>query len=85
MNTSRQCSIMMLDQAHEQHNADEALVKSKKNLEADAGHQRDFREEVDTMKATGNPFLDEGTELTALDSHIITTILCFHKHHFCNM
>ncbi len=66
-----------------------ALVKSKKNLEADVRHQQDFREEVsklvDTMKVVGNPFLEEGTVLTALDSHIIATILCFHRHHFCNM
>ena len=52
---------------------DEHTGEESKHLEADVSHQRDFKEEVskviDTMKVMGNPFLEEGQELLALDSH----------------
>ena len=52
---------------------DENTDEVSKHLEAGAGHQRDFKEEVskvaNTMKVMGNPFLEEGPELLALHSH----------------
>ena len=53
--------------------SDGRIVKVSKHLETDVGHQKNFRDEVsklvDTVKAVGNPFLEEGSELLALDSH----------------